>query len=251
MRRALLLGLFLLWSFDIFAANSIVTSGHGCGNGVNAASTSALDTTGGDAIYIGMSWANSAATPVVTGTLGGVSDGNTYTVVGTPQDDGSVKNVLVYAKNANTGMTHIITATRTGGLQSLCVLAVAGSNLSSPLDQAHGNAITAGMAETIKPGATTPGEDGEILVTTVDVTASATFAIDSPFTISDQINLAGGVAFGTALAYSIQTMATPRDPTWDSQLISPLPLASNIASFKKAATGTAITSTLTLTGAGH
>lgn len=249
MRKALLL-LLLLFPLPGYAMITVVTGAHGCGNGVNLAATSAIDTTGGDGFFISASWSNSAATPVITGELGGVSDGNTYTGL-TPQDDGAVKNGLFYAANAHVGASHVFKATRTAGLQSICVFTVVALN-ASPLDQQHGNTVGAGMAETLKPGATTPGENNEIIVTTVDITASATFAIDSGFTISDQINLAGGTAYGTALAYKIQTTAAMVDPTWDSQLVSPLPIASTIASFKQAAAGGASSgSRSTLTGAGH
>lgn len=250
MKKALLL-LLLLFPLNSFAAITVIAAGHGCGGGVNAGSTSALVTTGGDGIYVGASWFDGVSTTVITGKISGVDDGNTYTKL-TEQDDGATKNVIFYAKNANVGGSHVFTATGTGAFQSLCVLTVAGSNLTAPLDQQHGNAIMGGIAGTIKPGATTPVEDNEIIVTSVDITVSSTMAIDSGFTISDQINIAAGVNYGTALAYKIQTSLAMVDPTWDAQNISPQPLASTIASFKQAAAGGASSgSRMALTGAGH
>lgn len=237
--KALLLGFLLFWPLDSFALESIVIAGHGCGGGQNAAATAGLDTTGGDLIKVAVSWYSAAATPVITGTIGGVSDGNTYTQVGTVQDDGTTtKQVMFYAKNANVGMTHVLTSTRSGpGYQSICVLTVAGSNLSAPLDQNTGSSVGLGLQTTIQPGLLTPGEDDEIIVTAVSISLTSTMAINSGFTISDQINYSAGNYFGTAMAYLIETAATAKNPTWDSQNISPQPFASTIDSMKKAGGG--------------
>ena len=75
----------------------------------------------------------------------------------------------------------------------------------------------------------TPGAANALVITGLEFN-SAPVSVDSGVTILDQAPMAGGLFFGVALGYTIQTAAAPINPTWRQS--SPGQLATIVATFK-------------------
>ncbi len=195
--------------------------------------------------------------PAVTGTMNAtgatlliafVSQVNTGTAIGTISDSASTANVwtklttvaddlqgaIYYSLNPTVTANMTVTATKVSGSPGLgvSVSAWSGNKLSGVFDQQNGttNANTA----TIQPGSITPGEDNELVITGfTGVSEAAT--INSGFTITDSVPVAGGAAFSNGMAYKIQTSAAAVNPTWS--VVTAQAAAAVIASFRGEAGG--------------
>lgn len=132
------------------------------------------------------------------------------------------------------GSGHTFTSTRSSGFQSVNVAAFPGGNTTAPFGAESAGGSTAG-ATTVQPGSLTPSEDNMLLIAACGGgTPANPFSVDSPFTIAVQND--GGVDnFPSALAYSIQTTATARNPTFT--LTATTQSAAAMGSFKVAGAG--------------
>lgn len=198
-------------------AYSLLANAAAAGTGTTAV-TGAIDTTGADLLIVA---GNSFDVAI------SVSDskGNSWSSL-TEYGGASARVRLFYVRGGTVGSGHTFTITSTVGFPCVAVLAFSGS-VASPFDQESG----AGAAQ---PGSVTPSEDNELLVSGLCFSPSGTISINSSFSISNQIDYAGGTNMGLAMAYKIQTSAGAENPTW-STTTSFTTRTSNIATFKAAA----------------
>lgn len=198
---------------------------HALANGANTGTTSAIDSSGSSLLIIGRS---RQTAPVVSD-----SKGNTWTPC-TEQVFGGVGVRLYFVENPTVGASHTATNAVSGWTGAFCFAAFSGALTSGVLDQQNGATPAHGTSG--QPGSITPSVDNCLIITAVtadDVTG--TYAIDSGFTIIDQINLVGGTSFGVAVAYKIQTTAAAVNPTWSWASAADPSMV--IASFKAAGGG--------------
>ena len=196
-----------------------------------ANTTSAIDTTGANKIFVGVG--NLFAAVDASNIALTDSKGNTFNFIGAGSGGSTLQCGMYECDNPIVGSGHTFTATEkaSGGYPSVFVIAVSGADTTSAYDQQHGNASSS--SATIQPGSTTPTVNNEILVTFLSCSTPSSMSIDSGFTITDNLPYTTGTAVSGAMAYLIQTTATTSNPTWTQ---SPANLiAAFIASFKSAA----------------
>jgi len=156
-------------------------------------------------IVVGSAKAQTAVTPTTTG-----SD----TVTGlTEQDDVSntLRGRIWYVVNPTSSATYQVTATRTTGYPSVCVLMLTGT-ATSPFDVQNGNNTNMG-GTTLQIGSVTPSMPNSIVIDGFVTTDTGAPSINSSQTLIDNaVGTAHG--FGVAIAYEIQTAITARNPTW-------------------------------------
>ncbi len=189
-----------------FSPPAVVGGGGGGGyslitNSKGESTTTAVDSTGSTLIVVAAHWLLGASS---------ISDskGNTWTPL-TQRGQDSYFTRLYYCINPIVGSGHTVSLTATVPAMTVTFW----SKVSPVFDQESGvNLALTGT--TVKPGVLTPSQDNCLLVTSVtysELTANA--SVDSGFTKSDQIGVAGGNGFG-AMGYFIQTAAASKDPLW-------------------------------------
>lgn len=179
------------------------------GSGVTF-TTGAINTTGSSLLTIVQStWVVNPAT---------VSDskGNTWIPLTTFQDPGGgAQETIFYAVNPIVGAGHTFTATGTGSIfTSLVAAAFSGAKTVSPFDQQAGSVNNAYDNTNALPGSITPTENNELIICGFAFGISNTMTIDSSMIILDQVNFSGGVNFGVAAAFKVQTTAAAINPQW-------------------------------------
>jgi hypothetical protein len=181
------------------------------------ATTAGVNTTGATLIVIATNTAPNTST--VTD-----SKSNTYTLIrSTAAGDGSLQK-LFYCVNPTVGAAHTFTVNGATTFPAIAVLAFSGT--ISGLDQNNG-------AATLSPGSVTPAQDSEVLVSglfTDNITGTPT--CDNGFTVQEIKAHAGGVSYGIAIAYKIQTTKAAQAITWTATSTSAT--ATSIATFKQA-----------------
>jgi hypothetical protein len=190
--------------------------------GPNGGTGGALDTTGSDIIFVLEAYSDSSGAGTLTD-----SKGNTWSQLTKQGTGGSGATVLWYAKNAIVGTGHRFTITGNNTYSAIAVAAFSGSDLTSPFDVQSGHSLS--NSPTDQPGSVTPGAANALVITGLEFT-SAPVSVDSGVTILDQAPMAGGLFFGVALGYTIQTVAAPINPTWRQTVTGQL--ASIVATFK-------------------
>lgn len=171
-----------------------------------AGTTSAIDTTGADIIWIAIS--------DYTGGVGVTlsdSPGNTYTAL-TAQSSGETRITLYYKQGPITSASHTFTTSGSSTFLGFTAFWASGS-VASPLDQTTG-ATTAG-ATSLATGSVTPTNNNQIVVTAWAAGASGASPTVSGYTVIESINYGGGVNEGVGIAYLIQTTAGATNPTWN------------------------------------
>ncbi len=216
---------------------AVVTNGLKSSAGAATVTTNAADTTGANLLVVGFEYLVAAIPPgSITPTLTD-NKGNSYRTLTIKTNAGGVSTVLAFVNNAVVGSGHTFTLTNLYPFfGSIKYLALSGASIHLPFDKQNG-AIDAASAISggLQTGSVSPSVDNEIIITALVATDTAggeTFAIDSGFTISDQIDYSAGNNYGSALAYKIQTTKAAVNPKWT---ISPAPgwdvAAAVIASF--------------------
>ena len=112
----------------------------------------------------------------------------------------------------------------------IVLVGVSGAAASSPHDQANGSA-TASNVFSFQPGSVTPGVNGELIVTALQISDNGTGTINDGFTILQQNAGSAGAYQPIAVAYLIQATAAAINPTW-SQSYSAGPASAVIDTFK-------------------
>jgi hypothetical protein len=167
--------------------------------------TSSLDTTGANLIVVLVSDYLPSSTTLSD------SRSNTWTPLTAKNGSSQSRLQLYYCYAPTTDAAHTFTVSNSGGsYPAISVLALSGA-ANSPFDVENGGST--GSASSLQPGSVTPSVDNEIVITGLGGVTQGTMSINSGFTISDQFAY-NGSAFGSSLAYLVQTTATAENPTW-------------------------------------
>lgn len=206
--------------------------------------TGAIDTTGSNLLIVVQStWIVNPAT---------VSDskGNTWIPLTTFQDPGGgAQETIFYAVNPVVGAGHTFTATGIGSIfTSLVAAAFSGANTVAPFDQQTGSVNNAYNNTNALPGSITPTQANELIICGFAYGTANVMSINSSMIIIDQVNFSGGINFGIAAAFKVQTLAAAINPQW-TLTAPPANGGIGIASFKAQAGG-AVSSQRMLTGLG-
>ena len=223
-----MLAALLLLSIRLNAAIALVN--HTWAGAANSVTTSAISCTGANLLVIYVADGQNAT----TGTMSS-SPANTWTSL-TDAASSFQNGALWYSKNASVSGSMTFTYASSGGTGSpaIFVECFSSADTSAPFDQQ--NTGTANPGPTVQPGSITPGVNNELVVTgstTGDPGASYTINGCYSSNITDQAPIVGGVHYGGALAYCVQTTATATNPTWSGA--GSTAVVATIASFKASA----------------
>lgn len=195
----------------------------------NNVTTPAINTTGANAIVLGVALYNSSAS--VTDSLS-----NTWLPINSYTAFSNQPFIQMFQcqQPCTVGTGHTFTESNSG---SPLLFAAAFSNIAaSPVDQQNGgNSGT--PATTVQPGSITPNQNNEVVVTLLGAaayTGTTVNSISSGFTVTDYISYdnVGYTHIGGAFAYSIQTTASAVNPTWTVASGAQMYMVSSIASLK-------------------
>ncbi len=182
--------------------------------GVNGGTSGDITTTGVSLLVVGVGYYDG----INELTLDDEHDGcsfpcNTWTPL-TKAGNSNRPAKIFYAVNPSVGTGHHFRISGTTTFSSGCVLPINHAKTSSPYDAQESGAGGNGLS--LSPGALTPSENGEILITVLgtDEGTTSSITIDSGFTKACTIGQVGGGALGSSLAYIIQTTATSKNPSW-------------------------------------
>lgn len=225
MKRLLLALVFVLAaSLPSQAAFALIANVQGHSTDNNGFTTSSINTSGADLLV-------AVVSDAADGSTLSDSKSNTWTKL-TPHTFGT-NCVIYYAKNATVGSGHTFTLGGTATTPTLSVSAWSGSDTSAPFDQQNG-AVAAG-ATSLQTGSVTPTTGNQLIIAGLTGDANVTRAIDSGFTILDQVGHSGFGFSAAAHAYLIQGTAAAVNPTWSWTGSENTEAA--IATFKAAAGG--------------
>ena len=191
-----------------FAAPALLTHTHA--GGTLPLTTSGIDTTGATLLVVtlnGYGFSSPASTTVSD------SKGNTWIAL-TPETDSPgttvVNTVMFYAWAAlNTGSGHTVTLSATNNFVGATFSAFGGTKVSAnPLGATQNGALTLSSVTTLQAGSITPSQDGALIIANLGTgDGSASFTIDSGFSVIDQVAWVSGSNESNASAYLIQTHA--------------------------------------------
>ena len=207
--------------------------------GANGGTTSAIDTTGADILFIVASRYGLGSEAFPPSDNKGNTWQNCNQYQSTSPADATMR--IWYAKNAIVGSGHTFTYSASSCYPQIDILAFSGSLTSSdPVDQQNGAAGTGFNVSTLQTGSVTPSQANELLVTGMSINSNAPGVvptIDSGFTVSDADGFGSGNNMGGGAAYLIQTAAAAVNPTWSLGIATANPAAA-IATFKAVAAPT-------------
>lgn len=167
--------------------------------------TSAIDTSGADALIAVVAWSPSNGEPTLTD-----SKGNTWTLRNIATGGfGGEANRIFDCIGPTVGTGHTFTLTGSSADTGIAVLACSGVKQTSPYDQSNQNDFASGA--TMNPGSVTPTEDNELIVCGLSTIQVSTASIDGGFTELGYLTASNR---GIDLAYLIQTTAAAANPTW-------------------------------------
>ena len=202
------------------------------GGNSTTTTTTAIDTTGANLLVACASSFDAAAhTPTMSD-----NKTNTWTALTLRGTSSTTETTIYYSVPASVGTGHTFTFTTTvNGFAALGVWAFAGAS-ATPYDTDVGTAASS-SGTSVQPGSITPAQANEVLVACNTLSAAFTsLAINSSFTLSDQVAFASGNNEGGGYAYLIQTTATAENPTfsWTNTVST----STAMAAFEAAATAT-------------
>ncbi len=205
-----------------FSATPIVTL-TGFSVDTNTAVTGSGSTTGADLLIASVA-DEGATAPVVTDS----KVGNTWHQL-SERDSATGRTTLYWCTPVSVGAGHTVTATTTGGFPSIVVYAFSGS-AASPFDQENG--ASSNSASSLATGSVTPTENSELVITACGSPTAMGTTIDS---VNGGLTISGSVAVGAnndalAMAYLVQTLLAPSNPTWTLSASDTVQVA--IATFK-------------------
>lgn len=199
------------------------------GLGSGGGTSSALNTSGADIIFVGVSSYQANAQPTLTD-----SKSNTWTALTASEYSGLVRTRIYYCVGPTVGSGHTFALSGAASYSGVGVAAFSGGKQTSPFDVEAGanNASTSHQS-----GSVTPSEDNEIVIASVSTEiSSGSWSPNGGFTLVGAVNFSGGAYWGLGLAYLIQTSAAAANPTWSGWSGS-LAMAGTNATFKAAAGG--------------
>ncbi len=172
--------------------------------------TSPIDSTGADLLVLVLVADNGRITYVQSD-----SKGNSWTGLQVKTQSGGQRVQILYVANPVVGSGHTLTIQDNGVTFGLAYFAAfKGASLTSPLDLQNG---AVDNASTIQPGAITPSLTNELVISGMaESSGSAAPTVDSGMIIPAGCSrtTVGGVNWGGAFAYKIQTAAASINPTW-------------------------------------
>lgn len=175
-------------------------------DGANVTTASA-DTTGANLIVVGVCSHQPSTAPTLSDSKSNNWNGLTV------QNISPTRVRLFYAAGPSivVGSGHTFTVAGASSFPAVAAIWFSGGN-ASPADQENGNTVSGVTSG--QPGSITPTEDNEVIVAGMCCNGGGTYSIDSPFAAEENFTIVPGVAYGILLAYSIQTTATARNPTF-------------------------------------
>lgn len=186
-----------------WSATPVVSLAEGLGS--NGGTSSGVDTTGADSLWIVLGYATTN-TPAVSD-----SKGNTWSLQG-PQDSGFGHRIaLYYAESAIVGSGHTFTATVTGGNVGIAIIAFSGGKASGMADQ-HADSFAV-FASMVQAGSITPSENDCLIIAGFASPGGSYSAVNESYTVPANVAQSGS-NFGVAVGYKLQTTATATNPTW-------------------------------------
>lgn len=172
--------------------------------GVTGGTSDPVDTTGANLLVINMAWFQTDNPPTDSFDnewVKGPSEFDISALMGA---------TIYYALNPVVGADHTFTSVNQFGAGA--VQSFSGVGGVGPSTGSFGNTGTSAQ-----PGSLTPAVDGCLLVAGIGENTQPTddsVVVDSDFTLTDQQFYVGGVNFGAAMAYLIQTSAAAVNPTF-------------------------------------
>jgi hypothetical protein len=177
--------------------------------------TTGVTTTGASLLVVAIASYNGITIPVG----GALTDSNSNTWYYLPGFAGASTGIQFYfAVNPTVGAAHTFTVSAAGGSYlSLAMAAFSGTNAATPWQPILPDA--SGTVTSLQPGSVTPSVNGALAITAFgsgpSSSHSLTLAINSSYTITDQISSTNGNN-GCILgfAYLVQATAAAVNPTW-------------------------------------
>lgn len=172
--------------------------------------TAAIDTSGASLIVAAFAQFNTPINGTITD-----SKSNTWTAL-TGYIGASNANVdtgvrIVYCAHPTVGSGHTFQPAQ-NNFPALAVAAFAATLDATTAEFDVGTHNSA--ATTLQPGSQTPAHNNDVVISAATTNATGTFAVDSSFSITDQVAQVNSQHVGLALAYIIQTTAAAVNPTW-------------------------------------
>lgn len=198
----------------------------------NTITTSAIDTSTAN-FLVAVTGSSDGTAPVSDSKTGSWTPRTIY--------DGSHSPMvrIWFATNPTVGAGHTFTVTASSKFPTLCIAAFSGVDTTAPYDGNENGAYTSAVT-TAQAGSITPSLAGELVIAGLAWDSGfAASGINGGFTITDQFPLVGGLAYGGALAYLIQTSAAAANPTWTIASAT-TNIAADIAAFQAGAAATGL-----------
>jgi hypothetical protein len=127
------------------------------------------------------------------------------------------------------------TFTSGGSFCAACFAAFSGVQTSSPFDVENGANSQNSAAST---GSVSPNQASSLIIAGIGVASGATYSINASFSITNSVAGVGGVNYGAAMAYLVQTSASAVNPAWT--FAGGQSAAVEIAVFKAVAGGSSV-----------
>lgn len=172
----------------------------------NGGTTSAIDTSGCDILFVAVSSYQGATAPTLSD-----SKSNSWTGLTLQEVSGNNRIRLFYCVAPSVGSGHTFTLTGTACYGSVAVAGFSGGKQTSPFDVEAG---TNTVGTSITPGSVTPSEDNEIVISAITTNGGNNPSIDGGFTRVGYVDVSGGNYFGVAIGFLVQTSAAAANPTW-------------------------------------
>jgi hypothetical protein len=176
--------------------------------------SSSIDTTGADTLFVEVSWYDGAGGGAVLTD----SKSNTWTALTarTNTSQSTSRSQMYYAQNATVGSGHTFTLTGTTSFPSFAMAAFSGGDLSAPYDSGFGEIV--GYADgpaTITLSSTTPTNDNSLIISSIQDQDGTNTVSVTQVTITDY-NPRVANSLGSGLAYLIQTSKAASSPVWSN-----------------------------------
>lgn len=182
------------------------------GHAVDNAVTGSVNTTGANLLVC-----------MVSAYTGGPADSlidsksNTWTALTSRSNASGFNRItLYYVVSPTVGSGHTFTNNTTGSYTTIAMAAFSGIKTSSTFESENGADNVVYTVAPVTGGAVTPNTSGDLIISVMAWSFSATtatFSVDSGFTITDQYH-ASGVTEGGAFSYLITNSTSAQNPAW-------------------------------------
>jgi hypothetical protein len=177
------------------------------GGGASGGTTGAINTTGAS-LLVALISSNNDADVTVSDSKGNTWVGLTVQAIGAPHTR------IYYVVNPTVGTGHTFTSSGSNIYTAACFAAFSGVKTTSPFDQENGQWGGGQDNSNARPGSITPSENNELIIAGFGLAGPETLTIGGGYSITDQLAYSGGVNYGGAMAYLVQTTATATNQLW-------------------------------------